>query len=166
MNYKNYLREAEDKNRCDLTQMFGQPEVFQSLVRDMAAPFLDKAVNKVVALDAMGFALGGAVAHLLEAGLVLARKEGKIAWSVETAAFTDYSTTCKSLEIATDALRPGDRVVIIDDWSETGAQLKAAVQLVEKLGAVVEGIGCINIDGKAANDAVLKYCKLHRIIRY
>jgi adenine phosphoribosyltransferase len=166
MDYKTFIREMKGKNRCDFTKLLNDPDVFSSLVSDMAKPFLSKKIDKVVALDAMGFALGGAVAHLLKSGLVLARKGGKSAWLAESVDFSDYTKKRKKLEIVTDALRPNDNILIIDDWSETGAQLKATIRLIKKLGATVKGISCINFDETVRNDDELKQHKLHSIIKY
>lgn len=166
MDYKSYIREMKGKNRCDITQLLSDPAVFNSLINDIAKPFLSEKISKVVALDAMGFALGGAVAHLLKTGLVLVRKGGKSAWIAETAEFTDYSHEKKNLEIVKDALKPTDKVLIVDDWSETGAQLKAAINLIEQLGAIVIGISCINLDRAVKEDEVLKKYKLHSVVDY
>lgn len=152
------------KNRCDLTQLLSNPSVFQSLIVEMTKPFLSKGISRVVALDAMGFALGGAIAHLLKAGLVLARKGGKSAWKVKNIEFLDYSHQKKKLEIVEDALKPDDKVLIVDDWSETGTQLKASVKLVEQLGSIIVGISCINIDPSVKNDDKLKKYELCALI--
>lgn len=154
------------KNRCDLTQLLREPSVFSSLINDMAEPFHSRGISSVVALDAMGFGLGGAVAHLLKAGLVLARKKGRSAWTAESVKFSDYSATEKSLEIVTDALKPNDNVLIVDDWSETGAQLKAAIQLIEKFGAAVVGISCINIEQKVKDDKAFNNYELYSVMEY
>ena len=82
----------------------------------------------------------------------------------KTITFSDYSGKEKDLEIVTDALDNKDKVLIVDDWSETGAQLKAVISLVKQFDAKIVGISCINIDKQARADSVLKKYKLHSIL--
>jgi adenine phosphoribosyltransferase len=166
MDYKKYIREMAQKNRCDLTQLMSNSEVFNNAVKDLANPFLSSGVNKVVAVDAMGFAFGAGVALELNAGLVLARKAEKIAWTTKTTSFHDYSGERKELEIADDAIKPNEKILIVDDWAETGAQLKAAIFLAEELGGNVVGISCVNMDNPVRNDITLSKYNLHSIIDY
>ncbi len=143
------IREMPGKNRCDLTPLLGDGVAFHHLADALAEPFRGCDITRVVAVDAIGFALGGAVAHVLGVGLALARKSGKVAWNVETATFVDYTGRRKGLEIAADAVAAGDRVLVVDDWAEAGAQLEATIELVERLGGSVVGASLINVDARA-----------------
>ena len=157
-NYKKYIREG--KERCDLTDLYANPQIFNSVIENMTTPFLDQKINKVVALDALGFVFGSRVAEKLDSGLVLARKEGKIGIKTQSISFTDYTKKEKSFEIAVDAISKDERVLIVDDWSETGAQLKATVSLVESMGGIVIGASCFNIDKPVFEDPILLKYKL------
>ena len=134
------------RNRYDFTPLFADASTFKQMIKDLAAPFENRNIEKVAALDALGFTLGGSVASSLKAGLVLIRKEDKIPWDTVSTTFTDYSGELKGLELATDAIQPGERVLLIDDWSETGAQLRAAVELIERVRGHVTGVALIGCE--------------------
>jgi len=164
MNYKKYIREKKSKNRCDLTLLFGNYSALNTLFEEMAKPFISVKVDKIVAIEATGFIFGAGVAKELEVGLCLIRKPNKLAWDVNRVEFTDYTKKKKGLEIAKDAILPNEKVVIVDDWSETGAQLKAAIYLVEQLGGNVVGISCAQIDERVKRDATLLKYKLNSVM--
>ncbi len=166
MNYKKYIREHKEKNRCDFTLLLGNYQLFDSLIKDMAQPFLSSKVDKVVGLEAMGFIFGAGIAQELKAGLCLIRKPNKIAWNIKSTEFTDYSKEKKIFEIASDAILPNENILIVDDWSETGAQLKAAIFLVEQLKGNIIGITCAHIDNRAKNNPEISKYKLHSAINY
>ncbi len=136
----------EGQNRYDFTPLFADASTFREVTKDLVAPFANKRIEKVAAIDALGFALGGSVASFLNAELILLRKGGKTPWDVSMTTFTDYSDEVKRLELATDAIQPGERVLLVDDWSETGAQLRAAVKLIERLRGHVIGVALIGYD--------------------
>ena len=152
------------QNRYDLTPLFANARAFEQATKDLAEPFRNSGVEKVAALDALGFVLGGSVALRLNAGLVLVRKEGKVPWDTVSTTFTDYSGGVKGLELATDAIQPGERVLIMDDWSETGAQLLAAAELVERLGGEVIGVALIGCDEAVKGDAQLAQYPFHHLV--
>ncbi|MFA5050853.1 MAG: phosphoribosyltransferase family protein [Patescibacteria group bacterium] len=166
MDYKKYIREMKTKNRCDLTLLLANFKVLDNLIKDMARPFLHSKIDKVVALEAMGFIFGTGVARELKAGLCLIRKPNKIAWSTESIDFTDYTKQRKCFEIAKSAILPNEKVLIVDDWSETASQLKAAIFLVEQAKGIIVGISCVNIDDQAKNDKIISKYKLNSVINY
>lgn len=166
MNCKNYIREKKLKNRCDMTLLFGNYKVFNALIKKMAKPFMCSKVDKVVAIEASGFIFGTGVAHELKTGLCLIRKPNKLAWDTKKTELTDYSKVKKEFEIASDAILPNENILIVDDWSETGAQLKAAILLIEQARGNIVGISCVHIDGRVKNDAFLSKYKLHSTIAY
>lgn len=165
-NYRDYIRKLVDKERYDLSPLLANADVFRQAVQDLAEPFKDKGVTKVAALDALGFAFGGSVARLLGAGLVLIRKEGKTMWHAETYAFRDYSRTDKMFSVVSDAVQASDNVLIVDDWSETGAQLKATFHLVERLQARVAGAALLHIDEPVRRDPSLAAYTHHHLFDY
>ncbi len=163
--YRSYLRTLPGKNRYDLSRLFATPEVLTQALTDLAAPFRTQGVTKVAALDALGFVLGGGVAPLLGAGLILVRKQGKVPWHTRHTTFIDYSGKTKGFEIAGDAVTPGDRVLIVDDWSETGAQLTAAISLLEGAGSSVVGAALIGMDSSVAQAPTLSRYTLQSLLQ-
>lgn len=132
--------------RCDVTPLFSDPESFLVLVADLAHPFDNLTFDYVVGIDALGFILGTALALHLDQGFVPIRKGGKLPVPVVSRQFVDYTGKPKTLELRTDILKPGDRVLLVDEWIETGAQVMAAIGLLEELETSVIGIATINID--------------------
>jgi adenine phosphoribosyltransferase len=166
MDYKKHIRENPTKNRCDLTLLLGNHRIFNSLIKDMAKNFFSLKIDKVVALDSMGFIFGAGVAQELKAGLCLIRKPDKIAWNTISTYYTDYTKEKKGFEIAEGSISPGENILIVDDWSETGAQLKAAIFLVEQLKGNIVGISCANIDDRVKDDKIISKYKLNSVINY
>lgn len=159
--YKKYIRDNTGKGRCDLTLLYADPIVIREIGRDLAAPFLGMHITKVLAIDSLGFVLGALAAAALDAGLVSVRKGGKTAWETISVEVIDYSKKPKVLEIAVGALSENDRVLIVDDWSETGAQLRGAIYLAEQAGATIAGAAALNMDDAALQDETLSRYKLH-----
>ena len=159
--YKKYIKEG--KTRSDLTNLYSNPEVFNSVINDMSQPFLDKGITKVVALDALGFVFGARISEKLNTGLVLARKKGKIEIESKSISFTDYTKKEKSLEIAVGVINKNDKVLMVDDWAETGAQLRAVASLVEEMGGTVVGATCFSIEKIIFEDPTLSKYRLHSV---
>ena len=149
----NYLRLIDTNTagpRYDVTPLFSDYEAFTALVEELARPFVGATCDYVAGIDALGFILGTAVALRLQKGFVPIRKGGKLPVAVQRVAFVDYSGETKSLEIRRDALPPDQKILLVDEWVETGAQMQAAAQLIEGLGCVIIGLAAINIDDNAA----------------
>jgi adenine phosphoribosyltransferase len=162
----NYLRLIDTNTagpRYDVTPLFSDYEAFTALVEDIARPFADAACDYVAGIDALGFILGAAVALRLEKGFVPIRKGGKLPVAVQRVAFVDYSGETKSLEMRHDALPPGQKVLLVDEWVETGAQMRAAARLIEQLGCVVIGVAAINIDDNAATGWLRETYRCHTV---
>lgn len=159
-----YGKYIQGTGRKDLTLLFADRDAFRDVVEKMAESFKTLSIDKVVGLDALGFVFVAPVAQELGVGFALLRKEGKVPVEKESISFVDYSNTIKKFEVACSALSPGDRVLLVDEWSETGAQMKAAVSLLEKVGAEVVGMTCFNIDQKVIDDPELKRYTLYSVI--
>ena len=166
MIYKNYIREHPDKNRCDFTKLFADKDALTSLTSDLCLPFEDTGITMVAAVDALGFVLGSLCANKLGTGLALIRKGGKTAWDANALSFEDYSGKTKTLEITSDALSPADQVLIVDDWSETGAQLQTAIHLIESTNAKVIGAAMLHIDDAVLGLSELSKYRLHSVEAY
>jgi adenine phosphoribosyltransferase len=129
--------------RTDVTPIFADPAAFAALIEDLAQPYLGAAIGQVAGLDALGFVVGTALALRLGAGFVPIRKGGKLPVAHDREAVTDYSGTAKILELREGAFAPGTRVLLADEWVDTGAQARAAIALLERAGGVVVGIVAI-----------------------
>ncbi|HUR18691.1 MAG TPA: adenine phosphoribosyltransferase [Acidimicrobiales bacterium] len=126
----------------DITPLLGDGEALKFVVDTMADHFAGLGVEKVLGIEARGFIVAAPVAYRLGAGFVPVRKAGKLPWRVETEEYAlEYGTD--RLQIHADALRPGERVLVIDDVLATGGTASACARLVEKLGAKVAGLGFV-----------------------
>jgi adenine phosphoribosyltransferase len=127
----------------DITPLLADPEAFRAVVADLARAGRDDAgevvVDKVVGMEARGFIFGAPVALELERGFVPVRKPGKLPWETRSVSY-DLEYGSESLEMHTDAILPGERVLVVDDVLATGGTAKATVELVETTGGVVHGI--------------------------
>ena len=123
----------------DITTLLGNPRAFRAAVDQMVQPYAGVRVDKVAGLEARGFILGGAVAHQLSTGFVPVRKKGKLPHTVIGEDYQlEYGTD--RIEIHTDAINPGDNVLLVDDLIATGGTAMAGITLLERAGANV--IGC------------------------
>jgi adenine phosphoribosyltransferase len=123
----------------DITTLLLRPEALDAAIRGLADWARPRDVDLVIAAEARGFILGGALAHELGAGFVPARKPGKLPHEVISAEYIlEYGID--ALEVHADALAGGARVLIHDDLLATGGTARALVDLAEQLGATV--VGC------------------------
>ena len=132
--------------RYDVTPLFGNYQAFSVLLDDLLELCRDIEYDTVAAIDALGFILGTAIAVRSEKPLVPIRKGGKLPVEVHRASFIDYTGKEKSLEVRLDAFDPSNRVLLVDEWIETAAQVKAAIDLIEEEGAKVAAVLSIAID--------------------
>lgn len=124
----------------DITPLLADPAAFRAAVEAMAAPF--RGIATVVAIESRGFILGAPVAYELGAGLVPVRKVGRLPYETEREEYAlEYGSN--TVEIHRDAIAPGERVLIVDDLLATGGTARAALNLVERLGAEVAGISVL-----------------------
>ncbi len=163
MTMKDYLRWIDTStsgNRNDVTPLFARPAAFNALIDDLVACVAGNTIDLVACIDALGFILGTAIAQKLRVGILAVRKGGKLPVEVDRADFRDYSGQGKQLEIRRDVLIPGMKVLIVDEWIETGAQVLAAISLIEGQGAVVAGIATINMDENAGTRSLASEYKV------
>ncbi|XP_067307174.1 zgc:174895 isoform X2 [Pseudorasbora parva] len=106
----------------------------------------NETIDLVAGIDAMGFILGAAVAMTLGKGFLAIRKAGHLCVQTHTQDYSDYSGREKLMEVRVDVLKPGLRVLIVDQWIETGGTMRAAIKLVENQGATVIGIAAVAIE--------------------
>jgi adenine phosphoribosyltransferase len=149
----------------DITPLMARPEAFRAAVGDLAAYGREVGAELVIGAEARGFLLGPAVANELDSGFVLARKPGKLPYETVTAQSTlEYGSD--RLELHTDAISPGTRVLVHDDLLATGGTARALCSLVEQLGGTVAGCGfLIELGDLHGRDRVAPY-DVRSLLRY
>ena len=123
----------------DITTLLGDRDGFRMTIDALAEPFKGRGIDVVVGVESRGFILGGAVADRLGAGFAPVRKKGKLpSRTVQETYDLEYGTDC--LEIHSDAVEQGQRVLIVDDVLATGGTAAATTALVRKLGGAVQAL--------------------------
>jgi adenine phosphoribosyltransferase len=123
----------------DVTTLLQDRDGFRMAVDEMAAPYQQAGVDVVVGIESRGFIFGSAVADRLKTGFAPVRKPGKLPSKTQRATYSlEYGTD--SLEIHDDAVKAGQRVLVVDDLLATGGTAAAAVSLVRSLNADVIGL--------------------------
>lgn len=123
----------------DITPLLLDPGLFRQCLQHMVGQFRGSDVEKVLAIESRGFLFGAPMAEALGAGLVLARKTGKLPWERHRVEYElEYGTD--AIEIHRDAIHPGDRVLIVDDVLATGGTAKAAADMVAKVQGNLVGL--------------------------
>ncbi len=149
---KNHIRTVPDwpapgVQFRDITPLLQDPKLFRVLIDAFVHRYMDARLRPdvVAGLDARGFILGAVVAYELNVGFVPIRKKGKLPFStVEETFELEYGSA--TVELHTDAVRSGDRVLLIDDLIATGGTMMAGKKLLEKLGAsVMEGAAIVDL---------------------
>jgi adenine phosphoribosyltransferase len=149
----------------DITTLLKDTEAFKQTIDLMVEKYRGKGIDKIVGIESRGFIFGGAVAYLLGCGFVPARKPGKLPAEKISESYTlEYGSN--SLELHTDAIEPGEKVVIIDDLLATGGTAAAVAKLVERLKGEVVGIEfLIELEFLKGIEKIKDY-PVHSYIRY
>ncbi len=120
----------------DITTLLGDARAFRTAVDELVQPFAGMKIDKVAGIEARGFILGGAVAHQLSAGFVPLRKKGKLPHQTRAVEYAlEYGHDF--MEMHLDAVREGEKVMLVDDLIPTGGTALAAVQLLKDAGAEI-----------------------------
>ena len=124
----------------DITPLLADHAAFSSCIDSLASHWDGQAIDRVLGIEARGFIVAAPVAYRFGAGFTPVRKAGKLPWTVEREEYElEYGSDL--LEIHADAVRPGERVLVIDDVLATGGTAAATVRLAERLQAEVVGLG-------------------------
>ncbi len=117
----------------DITTLLASAHGLRAAVDELMWPFIGERIDYVIGIEARGFILGGAVAHELGKGFVPIRKKGKLPWKVIG---KDYELEygVDRVEVHADAIKPGDRVLLVDDLIATGGTANAAIDLIRESG--------------------------------
>lgn len=120
----------------DVTTLLADAQGFKATIARLSEPYATEPVDAIVAIEARGFILGGAVADRLGCGFIPIRKKGKLPYKTITQDYKlEYGTDV--IEIHEDAVKPGERVVIIDDLIATGGTAEAATKLIQRVGGQI-----------------------------
>jgi adenine phosphoribosyltransferase len=144
MDFKDVIRTIPDYPKPgimfrDITTLLGNARAFRRAVDELVQPYAGVRVDKVAALEARGFILGGAVAHQLSVGFIPIRKKGKLPYTVIGESYAlEYGQD--RVEVHIDALKQGEHILLVDDLIATGGTASAGIRLMECAGAQV--IGC------------------------
>jgi len=126
----------------DITPLLADRQGFAVCIDALADRFSAEDVDKVVGIEARGFIIAAPVAYRLSAGFVPVRKKGKLPFAVYSDAYQlEYGAD--TLEVHTDSIKPGERVLLLDDVLATGGTAAATRRLVDKLGGHTVGFGCV-----------------------
>lgn len=136
----------------DITPLLGDADGFGRSIDELVERFDDVQADCVLGMEARGFIVAAPVAYRKHAGFIPVRKAGKLPWAVVREEYQlEYGSD--KLEIHRDAIRPGERVLVIDDVLATGGTADATCKLVEALGGVIVGLGFLleisSLDGRA-----------------
>jgi adenine phosphoribosyltransferase len=128
----------------DITTLLGDASAFRRSVDELVHPYAGTKIEKIAGVEARGFILGGAMSHQLSAGFVPIRKKGKLPHDTVRIAYSlEYGVD--EMEMHRDAVKPGDKVILVDDLIATGGTAEGAVKLLQQMGADVVA-ACFVID--------------------
>ena len=150
----------------DITPLLKDSCCFRECIRRLAQYYRGKAIDVIVSNEARGFIVGAALAYELGVGFIPVRKKGKLPFKcVDLTYKKEYE--CDTIEIHEDAIRQGQKVLLIDDLLATGGTIKANIELVEKLGGTVVGIGfLIELGYLNGRKAIGDKYDVHSLIQY
>jgi adenine phosphoribosyltransferase len=149
----------------DITPLLSDPAAFNHVQKQLADRYSDMKIDKVVGIESRGFIFAPPLALDLEAGFIPARKPGKLPWkTIEESYSLEYGTN--TICMHTDAITPGERVLVIDDLLATGGTMAATCSLIENLGGVIVEICTIIELGFLEGRKLIESWPFHTLIKY
>ncbi|MEM7377018.1 MAG: phosphoribosyltransferase family protein [Pseudomonadota bacterium] len=136
----------------DPTSIYINQRAFTDLLDDLMADLGEVDYDVVAGLDAMGFVLGAALAARSGCGFLPIRKAGKLCVDTDTVSFSNYSGRTQDMEMRQPAFAAGTRVLLVDQWIETGGTMQGAIELVERQAGVVAGLVAIAIEANTQTE--------------
>ena len=130
----------------DPTSIYINTNAFIDLLDDLLDDLEEIDCDVVAGIDAMGFVLGSALAARLRKGFLPIRKAGKLCVDTKKVDFVNYSKRNQFMEIRFPAFEAGTKVIIVDQWVETGGTMGAAIKLIEQQGGLVKGVIALAIE--------------------
>ena len=136
----------------DPTSIYINGDAFHDLINDLVLDLKNVKCDVVAGLDAMGFVLGTALATRLNVGFLPIRKAGKLCVDTDSVTFTNYSGRTQDMEVRTPAFLSGTRVLLVDQWIETGGTMDGAIRLVKRQEGIVAGLVAIAMESNDRTD--------------
>jgi adenine phosphoribosyltransferase len=170
MDYKAHIREVPNFPKpgilfYDITPLLNNPDCFRAIIDECFQKYQDAGITKIVGIESRGFILGSPLAYHLKTGFVPVRKPGKLPADVFEVKYNlEYGST--SLAIHRDAIREGERVLVVDDLLATGGTAGATVHLIRQLGGDIVGVvflvELLGLEGRKKLDGY----EIHSLITY
>ena len=140
----------------DPTSIYINGDAFHDLLDDLVADLEPVTCDVVGGLDAMGFVLGSALATRLGVGFLPIRKAGKLCVDTDSVTFSNYSGRTQDMEMRKPAFAAGTKVLLVDQWIETGGTMDGAIRLIQQQGGKVAGLVAIAMEN---NEKTASYRK-------
>ena len=149
----------------DITPLLAEPKALATAIDALCAGFTEVGIEYVAAVEARGFIFGAAAARKLKAGFVPIRKRGKLPFKTKSVTYDlEYGTD--TLEVHSDAVEKGAKVLLVDDLLATGGTMAAACELIEKIGGQIAGISFLIELSELAGRKKLSRYKISTVISY
>jgi adenine phosphoribosyltransferase len=149
----------------DITPLLAAADAFAATIDAIAAPYAGERIDKVLGIEARGFVFAAPVAYRHVAGFVPVRKTGKLPWEIEREEYElEYGSDL--LEMHRDAVKPGERVLVVDDVIATGGTAAATARLVERLGGEVAGFTFVLELAFLGGRAVIDDYRVETVVTY
>lgn len=167
---KKYIRDIPDFPKAgiifkDITTLLKDKNAFKLAVDKLVDKYKGKKIDKVLAVEARGFILGGALANRLKAGFIPVRKKGKLPWKTHSVTYDlEYGTD--TLEMHHDAIEPGENILIVDDLLATGGTVNAVTNLVKQHQGKISGIAFLIELGFLKGREKLKGLPIYSLIKF
>ena len=130
----------------DPTSIYINGDAFHDLLDDLVADLEPVTCDVVGGLDAMGFVLGSALATRLGVGFLPIRKAGKLCVDTDSVTFSNYSGRTQDMEMRKPAFAAGTKILLVDQWIETGGTMDGAIRLVQQQGGKIAGLVAIAME--------------------
>lgn len=149
----------------DITTLLKDPDAFREVIDQMTDQVKDSAIDLVVGMESRGFIFSAPLAYQLHAGFVPVRKLGKLpAETIEVEYDLEYGTA--TLEIHKDAIKAGQRVLIVDDLLATGGTVQGTIELVQRLGGEIAGLSfMVELTGLHGREQLGDF-QIHTLLTY
>ena len=141
----------------DPTSIYINGDAFHDLLDDLVSDLVSVKCDVVAGLDAMGFVLAAALATRLNVGFLPIRKAGKLCVDTDSVTFSNYSGRIQDMEVRVPAFSRGTRVLLVDQWIETGGTMDGAIRLVKRQEGIVAGLVAIAMESNAKTDEYREY---------
>ena len=170
MNLDDYITRIPDHPKPgvlfrDITSLLADGEAFHEAIDQMAAKVADLDFDVIIGSEARGFIFGTPLAYLLRKPFALVRKKGKLPRQTISADYDlEYGTA--TLEMHRDAIRPGQKVLIVDDLIATGGTVRAMIEMTEALGGTVAGVNVLMELKDLGGRAAISGCRLDSVLVY